>query len=193
MEKENVFDYELGQINNNALRGFITRCIDAAPAYFFTMAASSTGKYHPAYTLGDGGLIRHTKAAVRIALDLLRNDIYARFRTIQDEIVAALILHDSVKKGFGGNEYTLTNHPLLACDLITGQADKEGLDDMMRAKIIVICDLIATHMGQWNTDYKTGEEVLPKPGSMEQKFVHLCDYLASRKFITITNEDGSAL
>ena len=41
--------------------------LDKAPENFWTIAASSTGKYHPEYAAGEGGLIRHTKAVVRIA------------------------------------------------------------------------------------------------------------------------------
>lgn len=44
---------------------------------------------------------------------------------------------------------------------------------------------IASHMGQWNTDYKSGKEILPKPSSPLQKFVHQCDYLASRKYLEV--------
>ena len=43
-------------------------------------------------------------------------------------------------------------------------------------------DCIATHMGQWNTARYSKVE-LSKPKNKYQKFVHLCDYLASRKFL----------
>ena len=37
-------------------------------------------------------------------------------------------------------------------------------------------------MGQWNTDrYKN--EIMPKPKKSIESFVHLCDYLASRKYL----------
>lgn len=36
--------------------------------------------------------------------------------------------------------------------------------------------------GQWNTARYSKVE-LPKPKNKYQKFVHLCDYLASRKFL----------
>ena len=49
--------------------------IELLPNYFFEVPASSTGKYHPEFALGDGGLIRHTKVAVRIAYELLNNNI----------------------------------------------------------------------------------------------------------------------
>ena len=46
-----------------------------------------------------------------------------------------------------------------------------------------LCGCIASHMGQWSTDYKTGREILPKPKTAAQKYVHMADYLASRKFL----------
>lgn len=48
--------------------------------------------------------------------------------------------------------------------------------------------IFRSHIGQWNTN-RDGEEVLPKPATKEQKFVHHCDYLASRKFITVEELD----
>lgn len=68
--KSTVFQKELNLIKDTNLRDFIAICLDNAPDYFFEMPASSTGKYHPEYTLGEGGLVRHTKAAVAIAADL---------------------------------------------------------------------------------------------------------------------------
>lgn len=44
----------------------------------------------------------------------------------------------------------------------------------------VISRLIASHMGQWNRAFNSNV-TLPKPKSDIQQFVHLCDYLASRK------------
>lgn len=35
-------------------------------------------------------------------------------------------------------------------------------------------------MGQWNVNLYS-KTILPKPKTATQKFVHLCDYLASRK------------
>ena len=48
--------------------------------------------------------------------------------------------------------------------------------------------LILSHMGQWNKD-KEGNEILPKPEKEDEKFVHLCDYLASRRFIEMNMEE----
>lgn len=48
-------------------------------------------------------------------------------------------------------------------------------------------------MGQWTSDYKTGKEVLEKPKTGIQNFIHMCDYLASRKSIEINFEAGVSL
>ena len=45
-------------------------------------------------------------------------------------------------------------------------------------------EVIKTHMGPWTTDYD-GNEVLEKPKTKYQNFVHMCDYLASKKFLNI--------
>ena len=48
-------------------------------------------------------------------------------------------------------------------------------------------------MGPWTTDYQ-GKEVLEKPKTKYQNFVHMCDYLASRKCINILfNEDDNII
>ena len=192
--KSGVFARELNLISNNALRGFIERCLDAAPDYFFEMGASSTGKYHPAYTLGNGGLIRHTKAAVAIAAELMRLEMYAHIKTDWDYIIAALIMHDSCKKGYPQeSQYTTFDHPLAASRFIIDRMNAENPnDDIFGTMIGHVCALIDSHMGQWTTD-RDGQEILPKPKSAAQKFVHMCDFLASRKFITITNPDGTPL
>lgn len=65
MEKQETFKKELSLIKNENIRNFVKEFLNTVPDYFFTVAASSTGKYHPNYALGEGGLVRHTKAATR--------------------------------------------------------------------------------------------------------------------------------
>lgn len=169
-----LFEDELNAISSDEVRNFVKQMFITVPDYFFTVPASSTGKYHPNYALGNQGLIRHTKAAVRIACELFT--IHNFLPLERDYIIAALMLHDCCKNGIDGKEgdYTLSTHPLEACTLINNAVNKSEMSE-------TICDLIASHMGQWNTDWKTGQEILPKPKSEMQFFVHMCDYLASRK------------
>ena len=55
-------------------------------------------------------------------------------------------------------------------------------------EINFLINVISSHMGPWTKDYK-GNEVLPKPVNKYQKFVHMCDYIASRKFLNISFEN----
>lgn len=172
---------EINLIKNEDLRKFATYCMEKVPEYFFKVAASSTGKYHPAYTLGEGGLVRHVKAAVKIAESLL--ELEQNKNLDHDVIMFALIFHDCLKHGKQDSGHTEFLHPKLAADFIWDSfcdySDREkimGIDD--------ICDCIDSHMGEWNTNKYT-DEILETPLTDNEKFVHMCDYLASRKFITV--------
>jgi hypothetical protein len=190
MDKVKIFEKEIDLIEDCILNDFAQYCIERVPDYFFTMPASTTGKFHPAYSLGEGGLVRHTKAAVKIANDLLNLEQNKELAEYKDEIIFALIFHDSIKKGNEQSKYTVTEHPLLAADFIEECVKDyhlvmdagEGLSFSNSIKIIQ--NLIRSHMGQWNSDYRTKKEVMPKPSGEAEKFVHTCDYLASRKYLT---------
>jgi hypothetical protein len=191
-EKVLTFQNELKWINNKEIRKFAVYMIAELPDYFFVVPASSTGKYHPEYSLGEGGLVRHTKSAVLIAKTLLDLEQYQSKYTEEerDIMLTALLLHDGVKHGLNGSKYTVSTHPTEMVDFINDFIIKKDLNpwDDMITTVKMICDCIATHMGEWNKDYKTGEEILDKPETNMQKFVHMCDYLASRKFLEVNFE-----
>ena len=96
--KNEIFKNELNYIDDNVLRKFIVYCLENAPDYFYTVPASSSGKYHPTQDLGEGGLIRHTKAVVQVAMDLIRSEQF-KIEGIdeKDDIISACILHDIIK------------------------------------------------------------------------------------------------
>ena len=96
-------------------------------------------------------------------------------------MIAALLVHDGLKSGLVKSEYTVFEHPLLMSKFIQDNRSKLTLDD---SEIELICSVIETHMGEWTRDYK-GNEVLEKPKTKYQKFVHMCDFLSSRKFLNI--------
>ena len=48
---------------------------------------------------------------------------------------------------------------------------------------------IMTKINKIETNYQK-KEVLPKPRTAEQRFVHMCDFLASRKFLDIKFENN---
>ena len=92
--------------------------------------------------------------------------------------IAAAILHDCCKKA-DHERYTAFDHPLRARDLFlaTHTATNSQVSPH-RTRIIAGC--IASHMGRWNTDTRSGIE-LPTPLTPLQRIVHTADFLASRK------------
>ena len=180
---QNKFETELSYIKNERIRKSGKILVDLLPDYFFKIPASSTGKYHPKYTTGEYGLYKHVKAAVRIAKELLILEMYQNIftETEIDLIYLAIILHDGLKKGINEEKYTRFDHPILMADYIMDNKDKIDLTDN---ELEILTGAIKTHMGQWIYDFK-GDKVLDKPTNKVQKFVHLCDFLASRKILNV--------
>ena len=199
-EKVLTFQNELKFIKDKNIRRFAIEAISMLPDYFFVVPASSTGKYHPEYSLGEGGLVRHTKSAVLFAKTLLDLEMFdeqwngdsdipwtVKFTDEErDIIITALLLHDGVKHGLEGSKYTISTHPTEMVKFIKSNEKICKLVD--EYTLLKLCGCIASHMGEWNADYKTKEEILPKPITPMEKFVHLCDYLASRRFLEVNFE-----
>ena len=179
MDRLKIFEIELDYIINPNIREFTEKALNKLPEYFFSIPASSTGKFHPSYALGDGGLIRHTQAAVRIAVELFRIDLFKYTEDEKDMIISSLILHDGCKSGLNHSKYTVTEHPLVVAKFIKN--DDELIESLDKNTLNIITGCIESHMGQWTKDFKTKKDVLPRPKTKIQNFVHWCDYLASRK------------
>ena len=181
--KAEIFHTELESIHSEELKKFAEEAIGKLPDYFFEVAASSTGKYHPSYAIGPGGLVRHTKAAVNIASDLLNleQNQAAFSEKERDCMLIALMLHDGWKHGEKKNRYTVAKHPVVCAEWLRSESFDHSID---AGALNLIADAISTHMGQWNTEYGSGVEIMDKPKTEVQKFVHMCDYLASRKYLT---------
>lgn len=180
MNKIKYFKREINYIKNESKKRDIEYLINLLPEYFFTIPASSSGKYHPKFANTNNGLVKHTKVAVRIAYDL--------FETVnnfneddKDLIIMALIMHDGLKKGLVEEENTRFDHPLLVSKLIMENASglEMNIDDVRK-----MCMLIESHMGKWNKS-KYSEVELPVPTNEMQRFVHRCDYLASRSYLNV--------
>ena len=100
----------------------------------------------------------------------------------KDIILAALILHDGFKHGAVESKFTVAEHPTVCAKILSESNWKEYLTEK---QFWPLHDAISSHMGQWNYDYKTKKEIMPKPGTAIEKFVHQCDYLASRKYLEV--------
>ncbi|WP_157109872.1 hypothetical protein [Thermanaeromonas toyohensis] len=169
-----ILGEELSLVKNAKVRQFVEACLRDAPEYFWRVPASSSGKYHPGWAQGEGGLVRHTKAAVRVALDLLR--AYPHLEKSRDFIVAALLLHDTLKHGTGEGR-TVKEHPLLPEQYYRAHTKLIG-----RRAYKKVMALIRGHMGIWGP-------VKPRIGLFSRlsvvELVHLADYIASRKWCSL--------
>ena len=179
MDRLSIFKTELSYILNPKIKEFTEKALNNLPEYFFSIPASSSGKYHPKYALGEGGLVKHTQAAVRIAVEMFRLDIFKYTEDEKDMIISSLILHDGYKSGIDNSSHTVTEHPLIVANMLRTNTDINSCIDEETLNMII--GNIESHMGSWCFDYKTKKQVLPKPKSKIQHVVHWCDYLASRK------------
>ena len=187
---------ELG-ISSPALCKFSQELIEAIPGYFWKEPASATGKHHPEYSLGEGGLARHSIMTYHW-LKTLMVDCDQDLSEFAPGMVVAALFHDCCKRGLPENidlEHTAFEHPLLAAKFVLDMAEKfveknkEFLEtviedeDAFKRNIAVAVSCIETHMGKWTTS-KHSEFVLPKPKTTVQYIVHLADYISSRKCTT---------
>jgi hypothetical protein len=184
-EKANIFNPLLDTFENEDIKNFAKECIETIPDYFWNVGASSTGKYHPQYALGDLGLARHTCALVRFLNHILNIDCYKDNFTSRerDLLRVAGIMHDSRKSGndddYARSKFTKFDHPIMAANEV-----RTTIGFIPEEEVELVAATIESHMGQWNTD-KRSKVVLPLPETKYQKLLHLADYLASRKDIEV--------
>ena len=185
-ERLNIVQSVLNTFENDDIKNFAIVLLDNLPEYIWRVPASSTGKYHPAYSLGEGGLMRHQIAVVRFLNFFLELEQYNKIipSRERDLLRVAGLIHDGRKSGsqsdYERSKYTKFDHPIQMAAVIRSYDGKYLNHD----EIELIAHCIESHMGSWNVDKKTGE-CLPKPEDLHQELVHLADYLASRKTLTI--------
>lgn len=181
---EAVFQRELEYIENGDIRNFATEMLRLAPGYFYSAPSSSSGKYHPPYENSKGGLVLHTKAVVFFVVTLCENKIYDFNARQRDLLITAALLHDSRKNGNNPHcEFTAFEHPRIEANFIMEHKDCGIIPP---EEIKYIAQAVISHMGQWNTNGKKSKfEPLPLPETDAQKFLHLCDFLSSKKDIDL--------
>ena len=202
-----VFSKELVSIFDTKIRNFVLDVFEKlTPDYFWTCPASTTGLYHPSFTLGEGGLIRHVKACIWWIDQVLKmidfnntTPLYDPFRVvhtfsgiprksslkifIRDILVASLLLHDLRKNGDSLEEKKEKGYNMT-------QTHGADFAKKIRQKIKInntisyIVRGIEGHMGQWTKPESSAPSCIcydSKRGAVIAELVHLIDYLASRK------------
>lgn len=178
MKNIKLFEREINLIKNDDLRMMVKSYMEeAVPDYFWTDGASSSGKYHPQFAQGEGGLVRHTKAVVMFAEELLRMSSYAYMKEeYKDYVIAACLVHDTAK--YGLEKYDKAEYKNHAANAAYAFMDWCLMEyDTIPSEFLL--NAIRSHMGQWSTEKED------RPFTNIDRCVHLADYMASRSFIDI--------
>lgn len=188
-ERYELFKNELNFIKDKTLKALVrfVLCNDLKSNFFY-LPSSSTGKYHNPQDNGYQGLVRHTKKCVQIAKDLMNLEQWGFSNEDKDIIISSLILHDGAKYDedvtFNGDGTLTTGHTKVTHPFDMSKKILQYLKVLefdKRLFKIAIC--IEAHSGQWNMD-RDGNVIAEKPKTKLQEFVHLCDYIASRDYLT---------
>ncbi len=99
----------------------------------------------------------------------------------KDLILFSLLIHDGLKHGYVKDKYVKFEHPELIADHLNNKSDDLNFSEK---ELEIIKSAVKSHMGEWNTN-NYSPLVLNEPVNRIDKFVHMCDFLASRKFIEI--------
>lgn len=170
-----MFANELADIKDKDLKTLAEELIVNADDYFFTVAASTSGKYHPQFDLGNGGLARHTRCVVFFAECLATSNMYSDHD--KDLLIVSALAHDIKKLGNDGSAHTVGNHPELAAKYVKEIAEKIG-SKVPAVDLETITGMVNSHMGQWGQ-----RDGMPLPKTPLEFTLQNADYIASRKEI----------
>lgn len=176
MIKAKLFEREIGFIQDVELQDFVRFFLNEVVGdWFWKSGASSSGKFHPAFAQGEGGLVRHTKAVCWVCEELLKLNTYAYMREdYKDYARVACILHDTCKYGEGNeiNKDCYRQHGAIA----TSKIDSAWVFFFGHNAPDLLLMAVKSHMGQWT------EPKEDRPFTSVDRLVHLSDYIASRSF-----------
>lgn len=175
--KSEIFKNEIELIQNEDYKMFVKMVLDTkVPLYFWEIGASSSGKYHPKFSQGEGGLVRHTKAVVKFCHEFMNLNSYGYMcDEFKDYAIMACIFHDCAKYGMVEfNKSTYKEHGKNASYLV-----KKAWESYFGTPASeFLLNAIRCHMGQWS-------EKEDRPFTQLDRLVHMADYVASRNFIDI--------
>lgn len=181
------FEKELETIEDLHLRDFTKYVLENAPKYFYSIGASASGKFHPKFSQGEGGLVRHTKSVLMFCNELLNMSPYYELPPLwKDYARVACLLHDICKYGEGDeiDKSAYPDHALngaIYVDKMWCKYHSTYEEIFFDLAPELITHAIMCHMGRWSKENQ-------RPISIIDNLVHLADYVASRNFINIEFE-----
>jgi len=175
-EHEELMMY-VDNIQNGVISRFTRTALSQVPDSFWVIPASSSGKYHPQQSNGEGGLIRHILACLYFAKEM--KSAYRLNEFDYDIVISAIVLHDIGKAMAEPHDCVATR--FLA---YVNSEDNTITDRVIRC--------VRWHMGRWATGstdcltFEQGSKVWPDSFTLLEQITHLCDYMASRKRVELT-------
>lgn len=179
-----IFQPHIDGIQPYRLREFANYLFDKLGDEWFEKPASSTGKYHPAFANGDGGLVLHTAYACDVW-----DYLYRGFKAELEEQVGmfahgmgkfALIFHDAKKYGLATiSRYTTKTHDVDSAEWVAQWYEEYNKENPATDNILdiemsnTIGDAMRRHMGPWSTP--------GAPRTLFEQLVFIADYVASQK------------
>ena len=178
-QKVSIFKEVLEKFETEEIRLYCEDMIGLIPDDSLVLPSSTSLKYHNATQCKIWGNAYHLVMVGEVCNYLLglEHNMNKFSRPKQrDCIRTAAILHDAVKLGWNGSQYSLFTHPVLAADWIKETVVEHDIKQALKDYTAGLC---ASHSGEWNTSNRS-KEVLPKPETPEQELIHMCDYMSSR-------------
>lgn len=179
-----LFANELNDIKDNNLRQFAVQLLTNAPEYFFTVPASSSGKYHPYFAREVGGLVKHTRCVIFYAE--CNAESFNFDEHTKDLAIIAALAHDIKKQGDNNTgSHTVWEHPELAYNYVL-ETQKANANLISVEDATIIANAILCHMGKWQHDpqFTRGKKAFPLPTTLFDYAVQSADYMASRVELT---------
>ena len=174
-QKIGLFGKELGLIKERKIRDFVKEVFNHIPEHGFTIASSTTGKYHLPDENERLGNVVHARRVVKWVL-LMARAYEVSEQLDLDILVASAIIHDLGKAGFKekGSIHTLSNHASLMMDPIDKAAETVELNPEIRDKI---SGCVLYHNGMWT------QKKYKKPRNEFTTLewcLHMADYATSK-------------
>lgn len=157
--------------------------IDQLDDYWFIKPASSTGKYHPKFNNGEGGLVRHS-----LNVCMWWQQMYRAFEQelisfsdrddMYDLGLIACLFHDAKKYGDAeeNSRWVKKDHDVKSMEWFLHNVEiYEHTNDMNfdNKAINYIANAIDHHNGPWSTH--------GAPRTIFERLVFICDYASSQK------------
>ena len=184
-QKVSIFKEVLEKFETEEIRLYCEDMIGLIPDDSLVLPSSTSLKYHNAKQCSLWGNAYHIVMTVEVCnyfLGLEHNMNKFPRPKQRDCIRTGMALHDAIKLGWNGSQYSLFNHSILAADWIKETKVEHDIRQELKD---YIAGLVASHGGEWNTSNRS-KEILPKPETPEQELIHQCDYISSRSNIDMS-------